>query len=192
MRKVIEKQLKIGQVPIEKIEIDMSCRDEIPQLLLGLQTIYSNKQTRDQVFTILEKLIPDDVNSENGRLGMELWKILVLGTLRVNCSWDYDKLHDIANNHKSVRQLLGHSHFEINQRYALQTLKDNIGLFTPKILEEIDQVLINTGHDLFHEGNDIQLNGRCDSFVVETDVHYPTDINFGFSLKKWTRLKANY
>jgi len=177
MRKVIEKQLKIGQVPIENIQIDMSCRDEIPQLLLGLQTIYSNKQTRDEVFAILEKMIPDDVNPENGRLGMELWKILVLGTLRLNCSWDYDKLHDIANNHKTVRQFLGHSHFEINQKYALQTLKDNIGLFTPKILEEIDQVVINTGHDLFCEDSDIQLNGRCDSFVVETDVHYPTDIN---------------
>ena len=177
MRKVIEKQLKMGQVPIENIEIDMSCRDEIPQLLLGLQTIYSNKQKRDEVFTILEKMIPDDVNPENGRLGMELWKILVLGTLRLNCSWDYDKLHDIANNHQTVRQFLGHSHFEINQKYALQTLKDNIGLFTPEILEEIDQVVINTGHDLFYEDNDIQLNGRCDSFVVETDVHYPTDIN---------------
>jgi len=91
MRKVIEKQLKMGQVPIENIEIDMSYRDEIPQLLLGLQTIYSNKQKRDEVFTILEKMIPDDVNPENGRLGMELWKILVLGTLRLNCNWDYDK-----------------------------------------------------------------------------------------------------
>ena len=52
MRKVIEKQLKIGQVSIENIQIDMSCRDEIPQLLLGLQAIYSNKKTRDEVFAI--------------------------------------------------------------------------------------------------------------------------------------------
>jgi len=101
----------------------MSGRDEIPQLLLGLQTIYSNKQTRDDVFAILKKMIPDDVDPENGRTGMELWKILVLGTLRLNCSWDYGKLHDIANNDQTVRQFLGHSHFEINQRYALQKIE---------------------------------------------------------------------
>jgi hypothetical protein len=177
MRKVIKKQLKIGQVSIENIQIDMSCRDEIPQLLLGLQTIYSNKQKREEVFAILEKMIPDDVDPGNGRLGMELWKILVLGTLRLNCNWDYDKLHDIANNHGTVRQFLGHSYFEIDQRYALQTLKDNIGLFTPEILDEINQVVVNTGQDMVCGNNDIELKGRCDSFVVETDVHYPTDIN---------------
>ena len=38
MRKVIEKQFKIGQVDIYSIEIDLDSRDEIPQLLLGLQT----------------------------------------------------------------------------------------------------------------------------------------------------------
>ena len=85
--------------------------------------------------------------------------------------------HDIANNHGTVRQFLGHSYFEIDQRYALQTLKDNIGLFTPEILDEINQVVVNTGQDMVCGNNDIELKGRCDSFVVETDVHYPTDIN---------------
>ncbi len=177
MRKVIENQLKLGQVTIENIQIDMSCRDEIPQLLLGLQTIYSNKQLRAEVFAILEKMVPDNVDPGNGRSGMELWKILVLGTLRLNCNWDYDKLHDIANNHGTVRQFLGHSNFEIDQRYALQTLKDNMGLFTPEILDEINQVVIKTGHHMVCKNNDIELKGRCDSFVVETDVHYPTDTN---------------
>jgi len=40
MRKVIEKQIKIGQVNISKIQIGINCRDEIPQLLLGLQAVY--------------------------------------------------------------------------------------------------------------------------------------------------------
>lgn len=30
------------------------------------------------------------------------------------------------------------------------------------------------------------LNGRCDSFVVETDVHYPTDINLLFDAMRKT------
>lgn len=43
MRKVIENQLKFGQVDISKIQIDIRIRDEIPQLLLGLQAIYANQ-----------------------------------------------------------------------------------------------------------------------------------------------------
>lgn len=105
-------------------------RDEISQLLLGLQTIYSDSLIRDEVISILQGIVPKDVDSGNGRPGMDLWAILVLGTLRLNCNWDYDKLHNIANNHKTVREFLGHSIVEFDQTiplqtYALQTLKEN-------------------------------------------------------------------
>jgi len=50
MRKVIENQLKIGLVDICDIPIDIQCRDEIPQLLLGLQAICSDRQTRDRAY----------------------------------------------------------------------------------------------------------------------------------------------
>jgi len=177
MRKVIENQLKIGQVNIENIQIDLDCRDEIPQLLLGLQTIYANRKLRDSIFEILRNIIPESVDVKNGRPGMNLWNILVLGTLRLNCNWDYDKLHDIANNHKTIREFLGHTDFDENQGYKLQTIKDNLRLFTPQVLDEINRLVVQSGHDLIDEGDVVELRGRCDSFVVETDVHYPTDIN---------------
>jgi hypothetical protein len=177
MRKVIENQLKIGQVDISNIEIDINCRDEIPQLLMGLKAIYSDPKLRNEVFEIMKGIVPKSVDTDNGRPGMDLWKILVLGTLRLNCNWDYDKLHNIANNHKKVREFLGHTIFEFDQAYALQTIKDNIFLFTPQILDAINQVVVKAGHKLVCEGGNVQLKGRCDSFVVETDVHYPTDIN---------------
>lgn len=177
MRKVIENQLKIGQVSICNIQIDLHSRDEIPQVLLGLQAIYSDRRVREEVFTILEGLIPEHIDFGNGRPGMDLWKILVLGTLRLNCNWDYDKLQEIANNHKTVREFLGHTIYEFNQRYGLQTLKDNISLFTAEVLGQISQVVVKAGHNLFKILDNGELKGRCDSFVVETDVHYPTDIN---------------
>jgi transposase, IS5 family len=91
---------------------------------------------------------------------------------------DYDKLHNIANEHKTVREFLGHSIYEYDQSYGLQTLKDNISLLTPELLGEINQVVVSAGHKLISKiGEDVVLKGRCDSFVVETDVHYPTDIN---------------
>lgn len=110
MRKVIENQLKIGQIDIADIQIDITCRDEIPQLLLGLQYLYSDKQIRDEVFQILKTITPKNIDADKGRPGMELWKILVLGTLRLNCNWDFDKVHDIANEHNKIRQFLGLSH----------------------------------------------------------------------------------
>jgi len=178
MRKVIENQLKIGQTDIPNIQIDVNCRDEIPQLLLGLQFIYCNRQLRDEVFQILKTITPKDVDADKGRPGMDLWKILVLGTLRLNCNWDYDKLHNIANEHKTVREFLGHTIFEFDKIYGLQTLKDNISLLTPELLDQINQVVVKAGHDLIGKNNeDGVLKGRCDSFVLETDVHYPTDIN---------------
>ena len=176
MRKIIENQLKIGQVDIAKIELDLRSRDEIPQLLLGLKVIYTDRATRKKVFKILEQIIPDGTDADNGRPGMDLWSILVLGILRLNCNWDYDKLLEIANNHKTVREFLGHTIYEFDQRYALQTLKDNVSLFTPEHIDQINQVVVKAGHTIL--GYDkAALKGRCDSFVVETDVHYPTDIN---------------
>lgn len=89
MREVIQSQRKLGQVDISKIEIDLRCRDEIPRVLLGLQYIYCNLEIREKVFKLLEELIPPNIDTDNGRQGMELWKILVLGCVRLTCNWGY-------------------------------------------------------------------------------------------------------
>jgi hypothetical protein len=51
--------------------IDLRSRDEIPQLLAGLQAIYANRETRNNVFAILEDIIPDKTDVGNGSPGME-------------------------------------------------------------------------------------------------------------------------
>ena len=177
MRKVIDMQMKIGEKHIANIEFDPRSRDEIPKLLIGLQSIYCNREIRDQVFEALMDLVPLDVDPNNGRSGMDLWKILVLGTTRLSCNWDYDKLLEIANNHRTLRLMLGHSAMDHESRYALQTLKDNVSLFTPEVLDKLSQITINYGHDIIGKKPEEELRASCDSFVVETDVHYPTDIN---------------
>ena len=180
MRKVIDIQMKFGEVDISKIEFDPRSRDEIPKLLMGLQEIYCNRKVRDKVFTVLQDLIPESIDQNNGRRGMDLWKILVLGALRLCCNWDYDKLMDIANNHKTLRQMLGHGSLYDDYHYPLQTLKDNLSLFTPEVLDRINRIILQHGHQLIGKKKDEGLRASCDSFVVETDVHYPTDINLLF------------
>jgi len=174
MRKVMEKQLKFGQLDIDRIKVDIQSRDEIPQLLLGLQALYKDRPVREEVFRILESMMPKDTSKSTGRPGMDLWKIVVLGTIRLNCNFDYDKLLEIANEHRTVREFLGHIDFE--ERYALQTLKDNVGLLTQEIMDKIGELVVKKGHLLLRK-KERNLSGRCDSFVVETTVHFPTDIN---------------
>jgi IS5 family transposase len=191
MRKVMEKQLKFGQVDIDRIKVNLQSRDEIPQLLLGLQALYKDRAVREEVFRILEGVMPEDRSKSTGRPGMELWKILVLGTIRLNCNFDYDKLLEIANEHRTVREFLGHIDFE--EQYALQTVKDNVGLLTPEVMDKIGCLVVKKGHELFRK-KEMNLSGRCDSFVVETNVHFPTDINLLWdSMRKilnYCRLKA--
>ena len=179
MRKIKDPQFKIGEIPISEIEFDPRSRDDIPQLLKGLQYIYMTPSTRREVFGILKEMIPLEVNKENGRPGMELWKILVLGTLRLNLDWNYDRLGEMSNHHKQIRQMLGHGAFDEKNVYKLQTLKDNVSLLTPAILDRINQVVVKAGHKLVKKKEE-KLTGRCDSFVVETNVHYPTDLNLLF------------
>jgi len=84
MRKTINRQLKIEEQNIPKIKSDLRSRDEIPELLTGLQYIYCNTEIREQVSDILQGVIPEGTDSENGRPGTDLWKILISGTLRLD------------------------------------------------------------------------------------------------------------
>lgn len=177
MRKTIEPQLKIGQVDIDSIAIDLNDRDELPQLLIGLQHIYSHRQTRDAIFDMLVEAFGEKTNLDNGRPGMGLWKILVLCAVRQVCNWNFDKLRDIVNNHYTLRLMLGHVPDD-REGYALQTLRDNISRITPAVLDKINQVAIRFGHGIFQKHTvPVPLNAAADSFVVETNVHYPTDIS---------------
>jgi transposase, IS5 family len=179
MRKIMERQMKIGEVGISTIKFDLRSRDEIPKILMGLQHIYSTPSVRNEVFKVLKDTVPKGTDSNNGRPGMDLWKILVLGTIRLGCNCDYDKLQEMANNHKTLRQMLGHETFD-DYLYALQTLKDNVSLVTPEVLDKINQVVVKAGHTLVGQKEGDILKGKCDSVVLETDVHYPTDINLLF------------
>jgi hypothetical protein len=73
---------------IAAIVLDPKSRDDIPQLLRGLQYLYTTPEVREQVFAILAEVIPAGLNGQaaahTGRPGMDQWKILVLGTLRLS------------------------------------------------------------------------------------------------------------
>jgi hypothetical protein len=184
MRKVLDPQLKLGEQNIASIRLDPKSRDDIPHILRGLQHIYITPEVRKRVFTILEDVIPEGTegkaNPDTGRPGMDQWKILVLGVLRQGLNADYDRIHELANQHNTLRLMLGHGDWGDDYQYNLQTIKDNLRLFTPEILERINVEVVRTGHALVKKSQEEGLNTRCDSFVAETNVHFPTDINLLF------------
>ena len=145
MRKNLEPQLMLGEVDISQIEFDHRCRHEIPQLLKGLQLVYVNPELRQRVFALLDQHIN---RSKTGRCGMDLWKILVMGAVRLSGNMDYDELHDLANNHCQMRQMLGITAWDRKPYFPMQTVKDNAVLLTPELLNEINTLVVTAGHKL--------------------------------------------
>ena len=179
MRIVQNLQMQIGQVDISQITFDPRSRDDIPKILKGLQHLYMDVPLRTQLFALLESRIAPNKDKKNGRPGMDLWTIFVCGVMRLDLNMDYDRLLELLNHHDILRAMVGHGEFD-KTPYLFQTIKNNVSLLTPELLDEINQ----TGgqrRTCFSKKKDGEaLRGRCDSFVVETDVHYPTDINLLF------------
>ena len=105
-----------------------------------------------------------------------MWRILVLGVLKQGLGCDFDRLHNLANHHETVRAILGHSDFADKTHYELQTIVDNVSLMRPELLAEVGRLVVESGHAVARKKPGGRLRGRCDSLVVETDVHYPTDL----------------
>ena len=147
MRKAFNAQINIDEVNVADITFDIRSRDAIPKLLKGLQHIYLNPSLRDQVLACLEQVIPQGTDTSVGRPGMTLWRILVLGTLRLGDNKDFDAVHELANQHMTLRQMMLHGRDD-EFRYNRQTVIDNLSLFTPEILDEINQIVVAAGHEL--------------------------------------------
>jgi transposase, IS5 family len=181
MRKRFEQQNQLDAELIPEVKIDGKSRHELPQLLAGLQYIFVTPDLNEAIFEILERKVLGDKKA-TGRLGLSLWEILVLGTMRLNLDADYDTVHDLANHHVVVRGILGvHTRqvFGEGKYYPLQTLKDNIALLDEETLKEISEVVVKAGHRLKknESGERVELNLKTDTYAVESTIHFPTDIN---------------
>lgn len=181
MRKHFQQQLELGIVPIHEVELDFKSRHSLVPILRGLQYVFETPSLSKEVFKILEEKIIGD-KKDTGRPGMDLWEILVLGTVKHNQDIDYDALHDMTNQHNALRGILGiqRSDFREGQKYELQTLKDNVRLLDEATIYKVVDLIVKGGHEFLKkkEGKDcLNLNVKVDSFVVESNIHFPTDLN---------------
>lgn len=183
MRTCQPQQLKLGELAIPNIHFDLQARNGLPHVLMGLQKVHECKELRDKLFALLEEYILPSVDKKNGRPGMHLWSIFVCAVVRLDLNISYDQLLDLVNEHRTLRAMLGHG--SINDlwdehRFGFRALRENVSLLTPVVLDKINKLIVDFGHKQLGLVNDAPIHARCDSFVLETNVHFPTDISLLF------------
>ncbi len=176
MRKRFELQLTLGQTAIEKIDIPTGSRDELPPVLAGLRWIFITPEVNEEVFELLEAVIISE-NNHTGRPGMSLWQILVLGVVRLALDCDYDRLEHVANYDGLVRELMGVSAFGGADQFHHKTLSENVCHIDAELLDRINQIVVKHGREIFKKNAAEKIAVKTDSYVLETNVHYPTDVN---------------
>ncbi len=199
--------------PIEKIRLPLRSRDELPPILAGLQWLWMHPTLRAEILALLEAAVLAGKQA-TGRTGMDLWQILVLGVVRLGLDADWDRLEHIANYDALVRQMLGVPATPWGQEakvFGHQTLRDNVALLDEVVLREINARIAAAGREVFAKKGGAPLAAlevKVDTYVLETDVHFPTDLNllwdagrkcvdlivkyrrqFGYALPGWRKAK---
>ncbi|MCK5279936.1 MAG: ISNCY family transposase, partial [Cyclobacteriaceae bacterium] len=179
MRKRFEQQLSIGQLPISETKISIKSKNALDELLAALKAIYCHSEYNEKIFSLLEKHITAK-KKKTGRGGMDLWCIFVLAQVRLCLNISYDVLHNLANNHRTLRQLMGIERsfgYDIEE-FSYQNIYDNITMLSDELITEVNSVVLEFGHgEIFKKKEGTASRLKTDSFAVESNVHFPTDYN---------------
>jgi hypothetical protein len=111
---------------------------------------------------------------------MNLWTIFVLSQVRMCLGTSYDMVHHLSNNDILLRKLLGISDIfgSDSVTFDYQNIYDNVSKLSDDMLVEINDVIVDFGHKkVFIKKETTPLRLKTDSFVVESNVHFPTDYN---------------
>jgi hypothetical protein len=179
MRQRFDVQLALGQIPIERVHLPLKSRDELPPILAGLQWIFQTPEVNEEVFALLESKVLGGKKA-TGRPGLQLWQILVLGVVRLGLDCDYDRLEDLANHHTLLRQILGLPPLPAasEKPFHHKTLSENVCHLDEETLGQINAIIARSGRALFKKKEGAEpIRAKTDSYVLETNVHFPTDLN---------------
>jgi IS5 family transposase len=180
MRQRFEQQMNLRTVAISDVKFPLKSRDELPPVLMALQYIFVTPELNKKVFELLEKKICSD-KKKTGRKGMALWHILVLAVVRHALGTNWDRLEYLSNYDLLLRSVMGvHASAFIEDEkleFSYQTILDNVSLVDEDLLWQVNMLVVDGGHKLLKKKEDEALKLKTDSYAVETDVHFPTDLN---------------
>src|SRR5215210_8946332 len=66
---------------------------------------------------------------------------------------------------------------EEKMEFTYQSILDNVSLVDEALLQEINLLVVDAGHKLVKKKEDEALKLKTDSYALETNVHFPTDLN---------------
>ncbi len=180
MRQRFEQQMNFRTVAIADVKFPLKSRDELPPVLMALQYIFITPELNEKVFGLLEKKICSG-KKKTGRKGMDLWHILVLAVVRHACGTNWDTLEFWANDSELIRKVMGvHATAFIEDEkieFHYQNILDNVSLVDEALLQEINFLVADAGHKLVKKKEDEALRLKTDSYALETNIHFPTDLN---------------
>jgi hypothetical protein len=172
MRQHYDKQRRFDCTPIGELMLNYECRDEVVPVLAGLQHVYTCSELRRKVVSLVAEDINEESRRDVGRPGLDDWQIVVLAAVRLGCNFDYDKLQDQAENHRALRTVLGLGEWDEGPSFRARRIRDTLCQLKPSTLEAINHAIVSHGQQLHETAVE---SVRADSFVVETDIHYPTE-----------------
>lgn len=172
MRKHYDKQRRFDCTPIGELMLNYECRDEVVPVLAGLQHVYTCNALRNKVVKLVCEDINEDTRRDVGRPGLDDWQVVVLSAVRLGCNYDYDKLQDQCENHRGLQTLLGVGEWSRDVDFGARRIRDTLCQLKPSTLAAINQAIVSYGQELHGEA---AKSVRADSFVVETNIHYPTE-----------------
>jgi len=172
MRKAFDPQMRFDCQAVVDVELNLNCRDEIIPILKALQHIYGQPKLRKSILDAVARDVNPGTSRKHGRRGMDYWQILVLAAVRLGCGLDYDKLQDLAEQHRALRHIMGIGDWKTQTVFDWRRIEDNITKVRPETIRRISHRVVGEGHRLVPAAAETV---RADSFVVETNIHYPTE-----------------
>ncbi len=175
MRKAFDPQLRLDCPDVGDVFLNLDGRHEIIPILRALQYIYDTPEVRDAIFAAIARDINRTADPSLGRPGMTYWEITVLAATKLGCNCDYDQLSDLAQNHRALRQIMRIGDWSEERdvkKYDFRRIESNLDLLSPETIKEINAAIVAEGHRLAPEAAETV---RGDTFVSETNIHYPTD-----------------
>jgi hypothetical protein len=172
MRKAFSQQRRLDCPAIGEVPLNLECRCEIIPILKALQHIYVCDGLRQQVLDLIAADVNRDSRPDRGREGLDYWQVLVLAAVRLGCNLDYDQLQDLAEQHRTLRKIMGLGDWEEEASFNWRRIQNNLSLLRPETITAVSHALVAEGHRLEPEA---VRRVRGDSFVAATNIHWPTE-----------------
>lgn len=170
MRQKRNLKLQLFFTSVPEIQIPNG-RDAIYCLLRGIQEIYDHSDA-------ITELILNDLSEQGkrkvwlGAKGMTAWQVFMLAVLRLNLGKTFDELEFNFNHNLLIRKFLELNHDDNVTYFSSRTLNHNYDRLNATTLNKINEIIVEKSiKESFEDGKVV----RGDSFVCDSNVHFPTD-----------------